>query len=144
MKKRLSHVRHLQSEWKNEMSKRRYYIHPNSKFRIFIIAVHLSAIVYSVIALLLKVSMALSNSALFRAMEVVILIESLTYIMLYFMTAQYAYGVLTMDRRIQLKQFLSRGLLPELFALIPFNLMLSTPNIFRFSPNSMNRWRQPL
>lgn len=130
---RLTHLKQLQEELRGSLNDKICYIHPNSGFRIFLNFVHLLAIIYSVMMILFRISLAMSTSGWFIAMECVVLTESIVYIILHFFTAQYSYGILSMVRKTQLRIFWQKGLLWELLGLIPFNIILSKSTLFSTS-----------
>ena len=66
----------------------------------------------------------LRADASFIALEVICLVEQLAYLFLQTRTAQYIYGKLTFDTRPTYSSLKEKGLLLEIIALIPFNLIL--------------------
>lgn len=61
--------------------------------------------------------------------EVMCLIEQIIYPILVLRTAHYAYGILTLDKKIIYPSLLEKGFILELFALVPFNLVLGAPSL---------------
>jgi len=66
----------------------------------------------------------LEPNATFITLEVLALIEQVIHLFLQFRTPQYLYGRLTLDTRIIFQSLLEKGLITELIAIIPFNLIL--------------------
>ena len=55
--------------------------------------------------------------------EIIVFVEQIIYIILLSRTAQYAYGILTLERKILTQKLLDRGIIVNLLATIPFNLI---------------------
>jgi len=107
----------------------KYYIDPNSKWKILYEVVHTWMILYSIFAVPLIVGFNLEMGAGLIFFEAICLIEQIVYPILVLRTPQFAYGILTLDKKILYPSLLEKGFVLELFALVPFNLLLGAPGI---------------
>jgi len=109
---------------KLELEKRlRYYIHPDSKWKMLYELLHTLVIIYSIFTIPLIVGFEVELNTPLLVIEVIILMEQITYPILQLRTPQYAYGILTLDFKILLQTLIEKGLIIELISLLPLNLI---------------------
>ncbi len=81
--------------------------------------------------------MELTNTLLI--IEVIILIEQITYPILQLRTPQYAYGILTLDFKTLFEALMEKGFITEMIALIPLNLIFGKESTHKMI-NKQSLW----
>lgn len=117
----------------------KYYIKPDSYGAIIYELLHTLVIIYSLFAipvyviipfklsldLLLKVGFDIEMSLLHKVLEFIVFCEQILYIICSFRTAQYAYGILTLEKKVIIPKIQQKGIFWDFLGLIPLFILFS-------------------
>lgn len=121
---KLAELIHEKKKMNEHLKSLKYYINPNSRWKILYELIHTGVIIYSVFALPIYVGFDISLGWGFVFTEFLILIELIIYPICLVRTAQYFYGLLQLQSKQVWKKFRERGFYSYVFAALPFNIIL--------------------
>lgn len=114
----------LRKKQNDQMKHLKYYIDPNSGWRTCYELLYTSIAIYSLFVVPVFVGFDTVLGPYLTALEILILIGQILYLICLARTAQYHQGVLSLDSKmIWQKLWWEKGILLDILATIPFNLI---------------------
>jgi len=119
------HLIGLRKRQNEHMKHLKYYIDPDSGWKTFYELLYTAVAIYSLYVVPIFVGLNMKLGPYMTTLEVLVLIYQIIYIVLLTRTAQYHQGVLSLDSKLVWRKIWERGIILDLIATIPFNLIFS-------------------
>ena len=114
------------------ISNARFYLLPTSNSRVLIELIHIFFVTYTAIQVPIWVCYTLEYSIPWLILESLMVIEAVSYMIVNLRTATYVQGIMTVELRHTIQNYKENGLLIDLIAAIPLNLIFSNTH-FEFT-----------